>query len=195
MATRREDDTDCWDSMSDALRDGASPSTTISRPTVAPAYAMHPLRLGWLDPAHVVTWQHPTTSGEMTSRLSALSSPETGEALALRVEDRIVAFHFPEAWDNGLPRPHDMLHTEEMLANAAAPMLTSALQSAASGRQDGQVGDVLDLMGGADNTLIARFSDDLALRVDAIIAQRTATMSVVFVEGRHEFEIKPKIQR
>jgi hypothetical protein len=56
------------------------------------------------------------------------------------------------------------------------------------------VGDVFHLM--PDNLLVARFSDYLALRVDAIDpAQRTATVSVIFVEGSHEFESQPQIQR
>lgn len=198
MDTRRLDYTDWWDIMSYARCAMARfPEHGYFTANCGTGLnAVHLLRLGWLDPARVVTWQRPAGSGEMTLRLSALSSPETGEALALRVEGQVVEFRFPEGWDNGLPRPCVMVHTEEMVANSGVPALTSVLQSAASGRQDGQAGDVFHLMGGADNVLIARFSDYLALRVDTIdIAQRTATVSVVFVEGRNEFEAKPQIQR
>jgi M6 family metalloprotease-like protein len=196
MDTRREDYTDWWDIMSYANCAMARfPEHSYFTANCGTGLnAAHLLRLGWLDPTRVVTWMRPASGGETTVRLSALSSPETGEALALRVNDWVVAFRFPEGWDNGLPRPCVTVHTEEMLANSAVSMLTSVLQTSASGRQDGQVGDVFHLM--PDNVLVARFSDYLALRVDAIdSAQRTATVSVIFVEGSHEFESQPQIQR
>lgn len=158
--------------------------------------AIHLARLGWLDPGRTVTWQRGPTSGEQTVRLSAMSSPETGEALALRVDRYLVEFRFPEGWDNGLPRPCVMVHAEEMTSNSGIRSLTSVLQSAASGRQDGQAGDIFHLMGRADNLAFARFSDYLALRIDDIdTVHRVATVTVVLVEGSHGFEAQPQIQR
>ncbi|HEY9627316.1 MAG TPA: hypothetical protein V6C84_08440 [Coleofasciculaceae cyanobacterium] len=198
MDTRYGDYTDWWDIMSYGSCAMVSfPDHGRFTNGCGPVLNAHNMeRLGWLDATRVFVWNRDNGSGHQTIRLCALTSLNDLGFLAAKVDQYLVEFRFPESWDGGIPRACVMVHTGEVVKNSGVLALTPILQTASSGRQDAQVGDIFHVMGGATNPLVARFTEYLAIRVDAIdLDKRVATISVIYEPLSRRFEEQPTIRR
>jgi M6 family metalloprotease-like protein len=197
MDTRYIDYTDWWDVMSyGACAMTSFPDYGLFTSQCGPVLnAANMERLGWLDPSRIFVWNRDIGNGHQTIQLTALTSPDRPGFLAAKIDQYLVEFRFPESWDGGILRPCIMVHTNEVARNSGVLTLSSILQSASSGRQDGQVGDVFHAMEGASDPRITRFTEYLAIRVDTIDADsRVATISIIYQPPSRQFEAQPTIQ-